>query len=287
MPPPRPFGAARKRVPSKRPGRARVVAAGYRGESRRPDPSRSVPPRENQPRKSHRPVRIAARRAIDSGGRETISAADVLEGPGRNFSTGQGDPELAQGRVPALARHCHTAAVACLPAARLDEFRRQLRGHRVDWRRGEPASLRLANRGAAARRPTSRSPCDVPRHWADCSGESMPQAQPIAISRPPICSWSKRTCDVHAYLVDLDGLQPGGLVSFQRRARDLARLAAGLAAHPWVTRSICRRFLRAYVEESPKGCIDCCIDWKVLWRAIARETQRIVRRKQNRGERVL
>jgi tRNA A-37 threonylcarbamoyl transferase component Bud32 len=89
--------------------------------------------------------------------------------------------------------------------------------------------------------------------------------------------------DLLTYLVDLDGLQAGKNVNFKRRARDLARLAAGLAAHPWVTRSIGRRFLRAYLEESsPEG-----IAWRPLWRAIARETAQIIRRKQNRGEQVL
>ena len=90
-------------------------------------------------------------------------------------------------------------------------------------------------------------------------------------------------CNVIAYLVDLDGLQPGGHVSFKRQARDLARLATGLAAHPWVTRAICRRFLRAYLGEfSTEG-----IGWKPLWRAIAVETERTVRRKRQRGQQVL
>ena len=89
--------------------------------------------------------------------------------------------------------------------------------------------------------------------------------------------------DVFVYLVDLDGLQPGKQVAFQQQARDLARLAAGLAAHPWVTRSIRRRFLRAYLRQSPqeRG------DWKRLWRAIANETANYVRRKQRRGEKAL
>jgi tRNA A-37 threonylcarbamoyl transferase component Bud32 len=89
--------------------------------------------------------------------------------------------------------------------------------------------------------------------------------------------------DVTAYLVDLDGLQPGKLLGFQRQARDLARLAAGLAAHPWVTRSIGRRFLRAYLREFPQEGID----WKPLWRAIVVETEKIICRKHNRGEQVL
>ncbi len=85
------------------------------------------------------------------------------------------------------------------------------------------------------------------------------------------------------YLVDLDGLAPGTKVTFQRQARDLARLAAGLTAHPWVSRSICRRFLRAYLGEfSTKGT-----DWKPLWTAIAQDAAAYVRRKQERGEKVL
>ncbi len=90
-------------------------------------------------------------------------------------------------------------------------------------------------------------------------------------------------CDLIVYLVDLDGLQPGAQVLFQRRARDLARLAAGLAAHPWVTRSIGGRFLRAYLGEFPAESSD----WKPLWRAIAGHAARIIRRKQQRGEKVL
>lgn len=90
-------------------------------------------------------------------------------------------------------------------------------------------------------------------------------------------------CNMTVYLVDLDGLQPGALVGFERQARDLARLAAGLAAHPWVTRSIRRRFLSAYLRQFPEKCID----WKPLWRAIAKETERIICHKQKRGQRVL
>jgi tRNA A-37 threonylcarbamoyl transferase component Bud32 len=90
-------------------------------------------------------------------------------------------------------------------------------------------------------------------------------------------------CDAIVYLVDLDGLRPGVRVGFKRQVRDLARLAAGLAAHPWVTRSVCRRFLRAYL----RALSSQNIDWKRLWRAIAKETATYIRRKQKRGERVL
>ena len=66
-----------------------------------------------------------------------------------------------------------------------------------------------------------------------------------------------------------------------RFASNLGRLAAGLEAHRWVTRSICRRFLRAYAAEFPPGTIA----WKWFWRRIADEAGRIVRRKRRRGKR--
>ncbi len=88
---------------------------------------------------------------------------------------------------------------------------------------------------------------------------------------------------VEVWLVDLDGLQIGRRINVARRARNVARLAAGLAAHPWVMRSIGRRFLRAYELEFPPGAIE----WKSLWRAIAQRTAAIVRRKRRRGEEVL
>ena len=88
---------------------------------------------------------------------------------------------------------------------------------------------------------------------------------------------------VQVWLVDLDGLQIGRRIDPARQARDLGRLAAGLAAHPWVTRSICRRFLCAYVEQFPQQTSD----WKPLWRATAARAAEIARRKQNRGEEIL
>jgi tRNA A-37 threonylcarbamoyl transferase component Bud32 len=88
---------------------------------------------------------------------------------------------------------------------------------------------------------------------------------------------------LETWLVDLDGLQIGRRIDLARPARDLSRLAAGMHAHPWVTRSLCLRFLRAYERQFPQGTIA----WKTLWRAIAERTAQIVRRKQRRGERVL
>lgn len=85
------------------------------------------------------------------------------------------------------------------------------------------------------------------------------------------------------YLIDVDGVRICKCLSPARRAANLARLAAGIEAHPWVTPSVCCRFLRAYVGQFPAGKVA----WKPLWRDVARRSRRIVRRKRRRGEQVL
>ena len=92
----------------------------------------------------------------------------------------------------------------------------------------------------------------------------------------------ERRAEVATYLVDLDGVRVRRNLGAARRARDLARLAAGLEAHRWITCAVCCRFLRAYAAE-----FSCNIEWKPLWRAIAARSLRIVRRKRCRGQQVL
>lgn len=89
--------------------------------------------------------------------------------------------------------------------------------------------------------------------------------------------------DVAAYLVDLGGMRLAGRLSPARRAADLARLAVGLTAHPWVPRAVAYRFLRAYAAEFPPGRIA----WKDVWRAVAARSRALVRRKLRRGREVL
>ena len=89
--------------------------------------------------------------------------------------------------------------------------------------------------------------------------------------------------DLAVYLVDTDGVRIGQPPGPVRRAAELARLAVALEAHPWVTRSICCRFLRAYAAEFPPGTIA----WKPLWRDILRRARLTIRRKHRRGEQVL
>jgi tRNA A-37 threonylcarbamoyl transferase component Bud32 len=88
---------------------------------------------------------------------------------------------------------------------------------------------------------------------------------------------------VETYLIDLDGLRFCRQLSSTRRAANLARLAAGIAAHPWVTRTVCCRFLRAYIEQLPPGTVA----WRPLWREVAARSHRIVQRKRRSGEQVL
>ena len=85
------------------------------------------------------------------------------------------------------------------------------------------------------------------------------------------------------YLIDVDGVRFRRRLSSARRAANLARLAVGIEAHPWVTRTVCCRFLRAYAGEFPSGTIA----WKQLWHQVAGRSRRIVRRKRRGGERVL
>jgi tRNA A-37 threonylcarbamoyl transferase component Bud32 len=93
----------------------------------------------------------------------------------------------------------------------------------------------------------------------------------------------QRSADVAVWLTDLDGVRIGRRARPRRRAADLARLAAGLDAHPWLTPSVVCRFLRAYVAEFPPHGGD----WKTLWRQVAPRARRHVRRQQRRGRQVL
>jgi len=91
-------------------------------------------------------------------------------------------------------------------------------------------------------------------------------------------------CDrLATYLIDTDGMKIRRRLSASRRAADLARLAVGLQAHAWVSRSVCWRFVRAYVTEFPQGTAAA----KPLWRDVVRHGHRIIRRKHRQGERVL
>ena len=88
---------------------------------------------------------------------------------------------------------------------------------------------------------------------------------------------------LRTYLVDTDGARLRRRFSAARQVRDLARLAASIEAHPWVTRTLRCRFLRTYVRQLPQDQVD----WKTLWREVAAASRRMVRRKRRRREPVL
>jgi tRNA A-37 threonylcarbamoyl transferase component Bud32 len=83
---------------------------------------------------------------------------------------------------------------------------------------------------------------------------------------------------VETLLIDLDGVYLSRQLRPARRARDLARLAASLEAHPWIGRTDRLRFLRAYLAESstrPRH-------WKPLWRDITTRSLPILARLRHR-----
>jgi len=88
---------------------------------------------------------------------------------------------------------------------------------------------------------------------------------------------------IESHLVDVDDVRLDVDTSLPRRAADLARLAVSLEAHPWVSRTVRLRFLRAYLRE----CGRTALGWNTLWRAIAKRAERITRRKRRKKQAVL
>ena len=89
--------------------------------------------------------------------------------------------------------------------------------------------------------------------------------------------------ELRTYLVDLDDVSLNGSVTLRQRAADLARLAVSIQAHPWISRTIACRFLRAYQRQigSTAG------GWKPLWFATASRSERIARKKRRRKQAIL
>jgi len=86
-----------------------------------------------------------------------------------------------------------------------------------------------------------------------------------------------------AYLIDLDGVRLVRQLSEKRRARNLARLATSMEAHPWVTRTDRLRFLRAYFAVAPLEQHD----WKWFWRRISRRSRLLASQMRAVGREVL
>ena len=84
---------------------------------------------------------------------------------------------------------------------------------------------------------------------------------------------------VESFLIDLDGMRVARRLPASTRADNLARLAASLELHPWVTPALRLRFLRAYVRTaSPETS-----DWKQLWRQVQSSYEGLARRKRRAG----
>ena len=81
----------------------------------------------------------------------------------------------------------------------------------------------------------------------------------------------------------MDDVSVNGNVTLRQRAADLARLAVSIQAHPWISRTIACRFLRAYQRQigSTAG------GWKPLWLAIASRSERIARKKRRKKQAIL
>ncbi len=86
-----------------------------------------------------------------------------------------------------------------------------------------------------------------------------------------------------SYLIDVDDVRIGGRLSYRRRVTDLARLATGLAAHDWVSLTVCGRFFRAYASQFPPGTIA----WKPLCRAVVKRSRGMAAKMRRRGQPVL
>ncbi len=88
---------------------------------------------------------------------------------------------------------------------------------------------------------------------------------------------------LETYLVDTDGVRIANRLTPRQLAIDLARLAVSVEAHPWVSRTVHLRFLRAYAREfGPQE-----VPWKSLWHDVARRSRQITQRKRRRGEPIL
>lgn len=84
---------------------------------------------------------------------------------------------------------------------------------------------------------------------------------------------------VDAYLLDMEGVRILRRLSRAEQVRNLARLAASIEAHPWVSRTDRMRFLRSYAREQ----LPAQVDLKALWRDVAAAAAVILRRFARRG----
>jgi tRNA A-37 threonylcarbamoyl transferase component Bud32 len=89
---------------------------------------------------------------------------------------------------------------------------------------------------------------------------------------------ARDTAGLRAYLIDLDGLEFRRWLPPRTRWKNLARLAVSLRLHPWITRTQCLRWLKAYHRELQEDR-----DWKTTWRQVAARCAKAARRMERRG----
>ena len=94
---------------------------------------------------------------------------------------------------------------------------------------------------------------------------------------------ARRGREVKTWLVDMDGVRIHRYLSARRRAADLARLARSVEVHPWITRAVRYRFLRAYAKQFPRGFVD----ERALWQAVGRRARRQITQRKRKGKPLL
>jgi tRNA A-37 threonylcarbamoyl transferase component Bud32 len=84
-------------------------------------------------------------------------------------------------------------------------------------------------------------------------------------------------------LIDLDAVRIHKRLPRKRQIDDLMRLATSATAHPWISNSLRRHFMAAYIAEFPRNT--AC--WKTLWKDIAGSSAKLIAKKRKRGDAVL
>ncbi len=123
----------------------------------------------------------------------------------------------------------------------------------TEWLEGAE-NLHLYGWRVAARDPQERS-----RRASQCArslGRLLGRMHAWGISHGDLKATNllvaERGDQLDTYVIDVDDVRLTRRLLPRSAAADLSRLAVGLAAHPWVTRTTCCRFLREYARNSPR-----------------------------------
>jgi tRNA A-37 threonylcarbamoyl transferase component Bud32 len=155
--------------------------------------------------------------------------------------------------------------------------------HLFGWRLAErPLVDRLAQAAAVAE---SLGRLIGRMHAVGITHRDLKWANLLVVSGDALCPGAPAAefPPLRTMLVDVDGARLVRRVPWRRRAADLARLAVGLAAHPWITPGVWRQFYRAYLAQLPTDKNT----QRLVWRATAWRARRLIRKKRRRGIDVL